>query len=43
VKVEAAMRLAGFRNKSNFNRDFRDYLGCLPHEFKRRRDSWEPG
>ena len=37
TKCEAAMTLAGFRNKTNFNRDFRTYLGCLPHEFAGRR------
>jgi AraC-like DNA-binding protein len=32
VKCEAAMRLVGFRNRSNFNHDVRDYFGYLPHD-----------
>lgn len=33
-KICAAMFLAGFRNKSNFNRQFRACLGCSPSEFR---------
>ena len=32
VKVEAALLMSGFRNKTNFNRQCRAFLGCLPHE-----------
>lgn len=35
VKCEAAMQLAGFKNKTNFNRNVRDYFGALPHDFVR--------
>jgi AraC-like DNA-binding protein len=31
-KVLAAMRLAGFTNKSSFNRQLRQYFGCLPSQ-----------
>ena len=30
VKVEAAMLIAGFHNKTNFCRQFREFLGCQP-------------
>jgi methylphosphotriester-DNA--protein-cysteine methyltransferase len=36
MKVEAAMNLAGFRNKTVFCRNCRDYLGCQPHELRGR-------
>src|SRR5262245_1998881 len=36
VKVEAAMRLAGFRNRTNFNRQVREYFACRPIEFRNR-------
>ena len=34
IKVEAAMTLAGFRNHTHFNEQFRRCLGCLPREFR---------
>jgi AraC-like DNA-binding protein len=36
MKVEAAMSLAGYRNKTVFCRNCRDYLGCQPHELRGR-------
>lgn len=36
VKVEAAMTLAGFKNWTNFVRQCRAFLGCAPHDLKRR-------
>jgi methylphosphotriester-DNA--protein-cysteine methyltransferase len=32
TKVDAAMRLAGFHNHTNFNRQFRAFLCRLPHQ-----------
>jgi AraC-like DNA-binding protein len=32
VKIEAAFRLSGFRSKSNFIGQFREFFGCLPRE-----------
>jgi AraC-like DNA-binding protein len=34
TKIEAAMRLAGFRNWTNFNRQFRRRLGGTPAEYR---------
>jgi AraC-like DNA-binding protein len=36
TKVEAAALAAGFRNRTNFNHQFRDYLGCQPANWRRR-------
>ena len=36
MKVEAAMSLAGFRNKTVFCRNCRDYLGFQPHALRGR-------
>jgi methylphosphotriester-DNA--protein-cysteine methyltransferase len=32
TKIEAAMRLAGFRNKTNFNKQFNRRFGALPNQ-----------
>jgi methylphosphotriester-DNA--protein-cysteine methyltransferase len=37
TKIEAAMRLAGFHNKTNFNRQFSRFLTCEPGELPHRR------
>jgi AraC-like DNA-binding protein len=34
TKIEAALSLAGFHQKTNFNRQFRRMFGCLPHEYR---------
>jgi AraC-like DNA-binding protein len=36
TKIQAAMRLAGFQQKTNFNRQFRRFLGALPSEARKR-------
>ena len=36
MKVGKAMALSGFQDDDAFRRDFRDYLGCLPHDFRGR-------
>jgi AraC-like DNA-binding protein len=36
TKIEAALRLSGFRGKANFNRQFKKCFGCLPHELRAR-------
>jgi AraC-like DNA-binding protein len=36
IKVEAAISLSGYHNKTVFCRNFRDYLGCQPHEVRGR-------
>src|SRR5262245_27085989 len=36
TKIEAAMRLAGFHNKTNFNRQFTKHFGALPKAFQDR-------
>jgi methylphosphotriester-DNA--protein-cysteine methyltransferase len=37
TKIEAAMRLAGFHQKTNFNRQCREFLGDSPSDWKSRR------
>ena len=37
TKIHAAMRLAGFHQKSNFNHQCKEFLGSLPSELDRRR------
>jgi hypothetical protein len=37
-KVEASMRAADLRNKTNFCRECRDFFGNLPHELRRKND-----
>lgn len=32
AKIEAAMMLSGYRNRTHFVERYREYLGCLPHE-----------
>ena len=34
MKIEAAMRLAGFRNKTNFNKQFARRFGMLPKKYR---------
>ena len=34
VKIEAAMLIAGFHNKTNFCRQFREFLGCQPGRYR---------
>ena len=36
MKIEAAIRFAGFTNRTNFNRLFRRYYGCVPREYRSR-------
>jgi methylphosphotriester-DNA--protein-cysteine methyltransferase len=33
TKVDAVILLAGFRNRTNFGRQFREFLGCTPGEY----------
>jgi AraC-like DNA-binding protein len=33
-KVEWAMTRSGFHNRTNFCHEFRQFLGCQPHEFR---------
>jgi AraC-like DNA-binding protein len=35
TKIHAAMRLAGFRNRSSFTKGFRRAFGCYPSEYVR--------
>jgi methylphosphotriester-DNA--protein-cysteine methyltransferase len=37
TKCDAAMSLAGYHNRTNFNKRFRECLGCLPSESRGRR------
>jgi len=36
IKISAAMRIAGFRQRTNFNRQYREFLGELPRESRSR-------
>jgi len=38
-KIEAAVKLAGFNNRTNFNRQFKALFGCLPSQCRNRRTS----